>query len=203
MNFQLPKVEKALKTNVFGGEAERNENENIVGKKRKREDEVFVVPGLKNQSIVDVNEEDAEAISELKTGISGKRDGIAIAKIDKTDPEYAEAPTAESYKKMPVEEFGWAALRGLGWNGKRIASSKTVKTGKLDMAPQRPIFLGLGAKERTWKTDESGAWGKGALNDRTYNPVVRRNKRTGEVMTAEEGLELGKEREREERKKAR
>lgn len=67
-----------------------------------------------------------------------------------------EASTLEDYEAMPVEEFGAALLRGMGWDGKpRGARVKEVK--------RRPNRLGLGAKEL--KEDENlGAWNQGGGN---------------------------------------
>ena len=61
-----------------------------------------------------------------------------------------QASTLADYEAMPVEEFGAALLRGMGWNGEdRGVKPKDVK--------RRPNQLGLGAKEL--KGDEDlGAW---------------------------------------------
>ena len=64
-----------------------------------------------------------------------------------------DAPTLEDYEAMPVEEFGAALLRGMGWNGEeRAPKRKEVK--------RRPNRLGLGAKELK-DPEDLGAWNQG------------------------------------------
>ncbi|KAF4975171.1 hypothetical protein FZEAL_8011 [Fusarium zealandicum] len=63
--------------------------------------------------------------------------------------EAGQASTLDDYEAMPVEEFGAALLRGMGWDGKPRGAVKEVK--------RRPNRLGLGAKEL--KEDEDlGGW---------------------------------------------
>ncbi|KAK6612065.1 g-patch domain protein [Botrytis cinerea] len=58
--------------------------------------------------------------------------------------------TLEDYDAVPVEEFGAALLRGMGWDGKeRKGGGKEVK--------RRQNLLGLGAKELK-DAEELGAW---------------------------------------------
>ncbi|ESZ93662.1 hypothetical protein SBOR_5967 [Sclerotinia borealis F-4128] len=58
--------------------------------------------------------------------------------------------TLEDYEAVPVEEFGAALLRGMGWDGKeRKGGRKDVK--------RRQNLLGLGAKELK-DAEELGAW---------------------------------------------
>ncbi len=47
--------------------------------------------------------------------------------------------TLEDYERIPVDEFGAAMLRGMGWKGEKTAKPKDVK--------RRQNLLGLGAKE--------------------------------------------------------
>ncbi|KAF9976611.1 hypothetical protein BGZ73_008214 [Actinomortierella ambigua] len=49
--------------------------------------------------------------------------------------------TLEDYEKVPVEEFGAALLRGMGWKGDEKGSSPVLYQ-------QRPALLGLGAKPK-------------------------------------------------------
>lgn len=65
-----------------------------------------------------------------------------------------EASTLEDYEAMPVEEFGAALLRGMGWDGKERGSMRHTQVKR------RPNRLGLGAKEL--KEDEDlGGWNQG------------------------------------------
>lgn len=61
-----------------------------------------------------------------------------------------EVSTLADYDAMPVEEFGSALLRGMGWNGEeRAPKRKEVK--------RRPNRLGLGAKELN-EAEDLGGW---------------------------------------------
>ncbi|RFU26752.1 hypothetical protein B7463_g9585, partial [Scytalidium lignicola] len=57
--------------------------------------------------------------------------------------------TLEDYERVPVEEFGAALLRGMGWNGEKTAGPKDVK--------RRQNLLGLGASHLKG-AEELGAW---------------------------------------------
>jgi hypothetical protein len=57
--------------------------------------------------------------------------------------------TLEDYERVPVEEFGAALLRGMGWKGEKVAQPKEGK--------RRLNLLGLGAKELKG-AEELGAW---------------------------------------------
>ena len=60
-----------------------------------------------------------------------------------------EASTLEDYERIPVEEFGAALLRGMGWKGEKREGATEVK--------RRQNLLGLGAKELKG-AEELGAW---------------------------------------------
>ncbi|KAI8333607.1 DExH-box splicing factor binding site-domain-containing protein [Chlamydoabsidia padenii] len=65
--------------------------------------------------------------------------------------------TMEDYEKVPVEEFGAALLRGLGWNqGEGIGRNRKTTTPPV-MAPvkQRDSLLGLGAKPQDVDKDNT------------------------------------------------
>ncbi|KAG0645305.1 Pre-mRNA-splicing factor SPP2 [Hyphodiscus hymeniophilus] len=63
-----------------------------------------------------------------------------------------EASTLEDYERVPVEEFGAAMLRGMGWKGPSADGKSSVKEVK-----RRQNLLGLGAKELK-DAEELGAW---------------------------------------------
>lgn len=100
----------------------------------------------------------------------------------------------DDYAAIPVEEFGAALLRGMGWKdgeavGKRRAGAPAPKEPMIK--ERRPALLGIGAKETPGGVgDEFGAWGKAAKGKRktdlTYNPVLLQNSKTGEMLTEEE-----------------
>lgn len=120
--------------------------------------------------------------------------------------DYREAPdmsTLEEYAAVPVEEFGAALLRGMGWKdgepiGKRRGQQAAEKPREV---VRRAALLGIGAKEDAAVAGELGAWGKGAKTgarrkvEQSYNPVLLRNTRTGEQLTEEE-LKIKEEREK-------
>jgi len=101
---------------------------------------------------------DEEAIAAL-TGETNQRKGpdlIIRAEPLSEEEEYrrsvAAAPspsTLEDYERVPVEEFGAALLRGMGWNGEERGKVRDVK--------RRQNLLGLGAKELK-DAEELGAW---------------------------------------------
>ena len=127
----------------------------------------------------------------------------AFARDYDTAPDMA---TLDDYARVPVEQFGAALLRGMGWkDGEGIGSQRGKKLEKTAKRPERrPALLGIGAKEEAAVAQEMGVWGKAAKGGKgggavqVYNPVLLRDKRTGEVMTEDE---VEKKKEREEREK--
>ncbi|KAJ5635201.1 uncharacterized protein N7484_008514 [Penicillium longicatenatum] len=128
-----------------------------------------------------------------------------------------ESATLDQYNAIPVEEFGAALLRGMGWkDGQSIgrgnygSAAPTEKEKKPLVPARRPGFLGIGAKDSAGGKGaeaELGAWGKSAMRkasrkqgeengnanaEGVYMPVTMRNKKTGEYMTEEELAELKK-----------
>lgn len=127
-----------------------------------------------------------------------------------------EPATLDAYNAIPVEEFGAALLRGMGWkDGQSIGrgdyggAAAAEKANKPRVPERRPGFLGIGAKDSAGgkgAETELGAWGKSAMrkasrkqgeeNDKAegvYMPVTMRNKKTGEYITEEELADLKKE----------
>ena len=68
-----------------------------------------------------------------------------------------EASTLEDYERVPVEEFGAALLRGMGWKGETHGGKKGPKGKERWEVERRPNLLGLGAKELK-EAEELGAW---------------------------------------------
>ncbi|KAL8924642.1 MAG: hypothetical protein Q9208_003957 [Pyrenodesmia sp. 3 TL-2023] len=101
----------------------------------------------------------------------------------------------DDYARVPVEEFGLGMLRGMGWKEGEVVGKRKDQVSKARAVVRRPALLGIGAKEVPGGVgDELGAWGKVAAKgakgkgkvDKTYNPVVLKNNKTGEMLTEEE-----------------
>lgn len=100
-----------------------------------------------------------------------------------TDPEarwsnqVPERTEEEEYEAVPVEDFGKAMLRGMGWDGDEQESEiKEQKSTKLPHQMARPLYMGLGAKDNT-KGRSSGQ-----AQDHHYLPIVKVDRNTGEVV---------------------
>lgn len=97
----------------------------------------------------------------------------------------------DAYAAVPVEEFGAALLRGMGWKEGAAVGRRKEQITKPKTIERRPALLGIGAKEAPGGVgDELGAWGKAALGkrkmDTPYNPVMLKNSITGEMVTEDE-----------------
>ncbi|KAI5248295.1 hypothetical protein E4T43_01657 [Aureobasidium subglaciale] len=102
------------------------------------------------------------------------------------------APSLSDYAAVPVEEYGAAMLRGMGWKGPSITPSAPTKNGKKALPPaKRPALLGIGADPNAAaQAEELGAWGKTSSRGRKeptmFIPVSMKNKKTGETLTEDE-----------------
>ena len=101
-----------------------------------------------------------------------------------------DVPSLSDYAAVPIEEFGKALMRGMGWKeGDELGRSKGAAS-KPREAKMRPALLGIGAKEVPDGVEELGSWGKGAKKsrriDRSYMPLVMENTKTGEKLTEDE-----------------
>lgn len=128
-----------------------------------------------------------------------------------------ESATLDQYNAVPVEEFGAALLRGMGWkDGQAVGRGNYATSATADRATRpriperRPGFLGIGAKDVSGGKGaemELGAWGKSAMRkgsrkagqeeggntEGVYMPVMMKNKQTSEYITEEELTALQKE----------
>ncbi|EJT98339.1 hypothetical protein DACRYDRAFT_118638 [Dacryopinax primogenitus] len=93
-----------------------------------------------------------------------------------------DSPTLDDYKRVPIEEFGAALLRGMGWKPGEAASR--TRTGPTEpwLPKARPAFLGLGAKARPEDTlhEEDKDKSRNRKAAMKYVPLV---KRVAEVKT--------------------
>jgi G-patch domain len=132
--------------------------------KEEKEEEVKVEVDVKESVKVEQEQEakpksaDDEALQAL-LGNDKERKGpsLIIPAHETEEAAYrhaiATAPppsTLEDYERIPVEEFGAALLRGMGWDGE-------MKRGKVKDVKRRQNLLGLGAKELQG-AEELGAW---------------------------------------------
>ncbi|KAI5848648.1 DExH-box splicing factor binding site-domain-containing protein [Morchella snyderi] len=98
-----------------------------------------------------------------------------------------EPATLEDYAAVPVEEFGAALLRGMGWKEGDEVGKRRGAAAKPRVVERRAAFLGIGAKAKE-EVVELGTWGKGdkksrrRRQDTTYVPVVMVDKKTGRVV---------------------
>ncbi|KAF2003392.1 hypothetical protein P154DRAFT_519999 [Amniculicola lignicola CBS 123094] len=92
-----------------------------------------------------------------------------------------DAPSLDAYAATPIDGFGAALLRGMGWkDGQELGKYNSGAPAKPRELKRRPELLGIGAKESEFDK------GKRGLKRELYNPVVMRNKNTGEMLTEEE-----------------
>lgn len=98
-----------------------------------------------------------------------------------------EMASLEDYAAVPVEEFGAALLRGMGWKEGDEVGKRRGAASKPRVVEKRPAFLGIGAKAKE-EVPELGTWGKGDKRrrgrrpDTTYVPVIMVDKKTGRVV---------------------
>lgn len=97
----------------------------------------------------------------------------------------------DDYDRIPVEDFGSAMLRGMGWKEGQVIGKNGEKAKPQKKVERRANLLGIGAKETPGGVgDEFGAWGKSIKGKRktdiVYNPIMLRNGATGEMLTEEE-----------------
>lgn len=103
-----------------------------------------------------------------------------------------DVPTEADYDAVPIEEFGAAMLRGMGWkDGDAIGKKRGQKPVVQRVIERRADLLGVGAKPAKALGIELGEWGKHANKheraiNKAYAPVVLKNKKTGELVTEEE-----------------
>lgn len=149
---------------------------------------------------------DDEAMEAL-LGDGKKKSTLLISSSNHSDGQTAPQPTEDDafrcdvasrpdpssvsdYAAVPVEEFGEAMLRGMGWKEGEVLGRKKGTAAPPKDLQRRPALLGIGAKKVPEGLEELGAWGKGAKKsgkiEEGYSPMVLKNARTGEILTEEE-----------------
>ncbi|KAJ7072566.1 DExH-box splicing factor binding site-domain-containing protein [Mycena amicta] len=102
----------------------------------------------------------------------------AISEADALKQDVEELPevaTLEDYARVPVEQFGLALLRGMGWKEGTAASRKPGKGMVQPYLPEaRPALLGIGAKPQEVYDDGSDPKKrKSARKDLRYVPILK------------------------------
>ncbi|OAQ68038.1 DExH-box splicing factor binding site domain-containing protein [Pochonia chlamydosporia 170] len=135
---------------------------------------------------------DEEALDAL-LGNKPKETKVITTEDDvyKRDAEAAGvASTLEDYEAMPVEEFGAALLRGMGWDGEH-------RGPKVKDVRKRQNRLGLGAKELKG-VEDLGGWNQGSKKRRPRLDEYRREEsKRKEGRGREDSYKRERERDRE------
>ncbi|KAI5451672.1 DNA primase large subunit Spp2 [Naganishia albida] len=128
--------------------------------------------------------EEANAHKDMVIGLQNDALNLRDLPVDETDAyrrdvlTRPEVSTLDDYSEVPIEAFGEAMLRGMGWRPDAPSSAPGVH------APQRrPEGLGLGATARAAPLDDKGKKAKRkedakSRGGRGYVPVVKRERDT-------------------------
>ncbi len=118
---------------------------------------------------------------------------IPVASGDDADPQESSEVSQLDYLAVPVGDFGQAVLRGMGWKDTetiREANGEPSNVLKPKIHDRRPALLGVGAKPSSAVGVELGEWGKNSLKKGaqavSYNPILLKNKNTGELLSEEQ-----------------
>lgn len=125
----LVRGEKPGKQRQNGGEKIEN-GENGAGRTL---DEIAVDAILSDCKKSEENGDESDAVEEVRMQVN--------------PPEGSEEPSAENYDDVPVERFGLAMIRGMGWKPPPAAkkADKNPDSVNDDLPNRRPNGMGLGA----------------------------------------------------------
>ncbi|KAH3682335.1 hypothetical protein WICPIJ_006707 [Wickerhamomyces pijperi] len=148
---QVPEQKKILVIPNGGNKWERKALKQL--KKRQREEEagtegnIIGEPAKKLSYGMNYTEKKDETQTETandeQTGKLSAQDSASESEAE----EEGEEPNANDYNEIPIESFGAAMLRGMGWDGEQSDESDTESKNKEKELPKRSQFLGLGAKD--------------------------------------------------------
>lgn len=104
-----------------------------------------------------------------------------------------ESATLDDYARVPIEQFGAALLRGMGWTEGTAATRKKGKGMVNPYIPEaRPALLGIGAKEREPLDD--GSTKKKGRPDKKYVPLIKQDREPGRDKGREEDSQRRRDR---------
>lgn len=178
-----------------GSEEEANERVAAAQAQLRKMEEVEAA----NEGLTEDQRLEKRALEALLNDKATTSDQTAIPTLPDEDAAFSndydtapDAPSLDDYEAVPVEGFGAALLRGMGWkDGEEIGRKRGSGTvGKSKPKPpelkRRAEFLGIGAKADTQVIGgKEAGWARGKEKP-TYQPVVLKNKVTGEVISEEE-----------------
>ncbi|AQZ12456.1 SPP2 (YOR148C) [Zygosaccharomyces parabailii] len=189
LKSKVKKSSKKKRGNVFGDEDQGKKRTKIKlthveEYKEKPEEKLVIKPASLKTSFYDT-EKDAtlqksdqpDLDARPKYGLmmmEGKQEhikGESTLKVIEDTSSLPEITKEEEYENVPVEEFGEALLRGMGWNGQdeHLEANSTYKP-----PGPRPQFLGIGAKVLL---DHAAI--KKRDKENSYMPVVRIDRQSG------------------------
>ncbi|KZV71967.1 hypothetical protein PENSPDRAFT_576804 [Peniophora sp. CONT] len=156
-------------------------------KSEEGEDQEMTPAAAAEEVKVEEETEDQRALRALLSGDTGAQD-IAVIPLRASEEdaykqdvdELPEEATLEDYERVPVEQFGAALLRGMGWQEGQAASRKSRK-GPIEpyLPTARPALLGLGAKEQEVLDDGSQKNKRSTRPERRYVPVIQKERESG------------------------
>lgn len=150
-----------------------------------QKDNLVIVPAnlstglLKNRSTqINENEDiqddeadiDKNARDSLLKGEVVENPGNLVLNVSKNSASVLEN-TEEDYENVPVEEFGAALLRGMGWDGKMAKGGSTDLTHR-----QKGLVLGIGSKSVGKELEQELMMKRGT---KLSVPLIRKEKESG------------------------
>ncbi|KAF9453952.1 hypothetical protein P691DRAFT_798886 [Macrolepiota fuliginosa MF-IS2] len=90
--------------------------------------------------------------------------------------ELPDVASLDDYARVPVEQFGAAMLRGMGWKEGTAASKNGKGPAQPYLPAARPALLGIGAKELEAFDDGSNKKKGPFRPERKYVPVIKKER---------------------------
>ncbi|KAG7899277.1 hypothetical protein KL935_003587 [Ogataea polymorpha] len=173
VGFSLKKKSTPLKRSELFEDEEKKDKKveitNVDDIQHKKDEPLVIKPALKQdgwearrrQRTEQENKELHYGLNKMETE-RPQTTGSRLRGPKAIESQDGEVPALESYQIMPVEKFGEAMLRGMGWKSSGTRS-------KTPVSKPRPPYLGLGAKPSP--AQQSPAY----RHDTSYVPVVKKN----------------------------